>query len=121
MTKDMAADEDSKLVTTTADQANITLIRTCAAVRATCHAHADLFLVQGNAFQFDFELIDDAGQSSFRLGEGQATGRDGRAGHAILAHERKVFRPADAELGQLLFKLAACGWRQITKEDVLKR
>ena len=36
-----------------------------------------------SSFQLRFQLVDDARQRPLRFGDGQAAGRDGRAGHAV--------------------------------------
>src|SRR5262249_40606691 len=65
------------------------------AIWATGHPNTERLTCQAEVRHRSFEFIDQAGQSTLRLRDRQAAGRDRRAGHAPLLHQRQVLRPLD--------------------------
>ncbi len=86
----ITAEHDVILARGFAHEADLGVVRTGAAVGAARHADDEFFVgdtCSGLAFfEFREELLEDA----FRFGEGEATGRESRAGHTASLDEARV-------------------------------
>ena len=63
-----------------ADEANVGSVRSGAAVGTTGHVDRDSVATQAELFQLRFHRVENAGQGSFRFGDGQSTGGPRGAG-----------------------------------------
>src|SRR2546423_1964601 len=74
----------------TADQPDITHIRTCAAVRTTGHSDAQAFTAKAERLQISLDLRQQGRKRALAFRDGKPTGRRGWAGHAIAAHPQSL-------------------------------
>src|SRR5579859_5172392 len=121
MPNNVAAYEERVLVAAAADEADLALVGPGAAVGAARHADAKCLILQSQALQLGFQLVDEARQCPFRFGERQAASWNGGAGHAVLANARNRLRAFHAMLGQDLVDLLAGAGVEVAKENVLQR
>ena len=76
-----AAEEDRVLVLRLAHQADVAVVRPGAAVGAAGHPRGEHFVLQAELVELGFELVDHARQHALALGDRQAAGGQGGAGH----------------------------------------
>ena len=119
----VAADEDGVLVAAAADDADVALIGPDAAVGAAGHAHADRLVCPGPArlsSASSWSMMRR--QRALRLGDGQAAGRDRRAGHAVAAARCEIWSgrtmPCSASIRSIRPRSSAV---EVAQQHVLHR
>src|SRR5271157_4245882 len=100
-----------------ADQTDVGVIGTGTAIGAAGHPYGQAFLGESQPGELGFEVVEDRGQGTFRLGDSQSASGQGGAGHRPAADCRDSLDRGDAVLFQPGVDLRTPGGVKVGQED----
>src|SRR5271157_4436495 len=102
-----------------ADQADVGVVRTSTAVGAAGHPDGQTFLGKSQPGELGFEVVENRGQGTFRLGDSQSARGQGGAGHRPAADFRDPLDRGDAVLFQPGVDFLTPGGVKVGQQDRL--
>src|SRR5208282_5050234 len=102
-----------------ADQTDVGVVGTGTAIGAASHPYGQTFLGESQPGELGFEVVEDRGQGTFRLGDSQSASGQGGAGHRPAADCRDALDRGDAVLFQPGVDLRTPGGVKAGQEDRL--